>query len=93
MQQMIFNAIMAIFGIVITFSGFLGAFVLNGIRKDIDQARKECTDLKSEILQIHVIVAGEYVKRSELQNLTDRLLEKLDAIEAKLDNKQDKRAY
>ena len=90
MQQMIFNVIMAIFGVLMTFSGFLGAFVLNGIRKDIDESRKENANLKTEISQIHVIVAGEYVKRTELQNLTNRLFEKLDSIEAKLDNKQDK---
>jgi hypothetical protein len=39
---------------------------------------------------MEVLVAGEYVKKSDFDTIMLRLFEKLDHIDAKLDRKQDK---
>ena len=55
--------------------------------KDLQAADK---DLTSRVAAIDVLVAGQYVKRSELDRTIDALFHKLDVIESKLDRKADK---
>lgn len=46
--------------------------------------------LADKVQHIEVLVAGEYVKKSELIQMQNTLLNKLDRIESKLDGKMDK---
>ena len=55
--------------------------------KDLQKADDELID---KVNRIEVLVAGEYVKRDEFRADIDRIFDKLDTIEKKLDGKADK---
>lgn len=55
--------------------------------KDLQKADDELID---KVNKIEVLVAGEYVKREDFKADMDRLFNKLDAIDKKLDTKADK---
>ncbi len=64
--------------------------MLNSLRDSI--ARLQVTDnaLADKLQHIEVLVAGTYVTRNDLQQLTTALFAKLDKIDIKLDAKADK---
>ncbi len=78
------------FNIAITLIGFLGGWVLNSLKSSIEALQKADASLTKEVQKIEVLVAGSYVKRDDLDKLSDVLFAKLDRIEAKLDHKADK---
>ena len=47
-------------------------------------------DLADKVARIEVLVAGEYVKKEDFERVIERLFDKLDHIEIKIDNKADK---
>lgn len=83
MDQQFVNWLMAAFGAVL---GFLLKTVWDAV-KDLQGADK---DLADKVKAIEVLVAGEYVKKTELEHIIGRMLNQLDRIEAKLDTKADK---
>ena len=46
--------------------------------------------LADKVARIEVLVAGEYVKKDEFDRAIERLFDKLDHIEMKIDSKADK---
>ena len=83
--------------VLIAFCGALLGWVLKGIREsivDLQGANKDLTKADSQLLEkvqtIEVLVAGTYVKRNDMEKLSDGLFKKLDSIEQKLDKKADK---
>lgn len=76
MNQDLYNIAMAV-------AGALGGWWLNTMW----QLMRE---LERKVASIDVLVAGSYVKRDELKQLSDVLFEKLDRIDQKLDRKADK---
>jgi hypothetical protein len=65
----------------------LGAGVLGWLMKTLwDSVRK----LEASVSRIEIRVAGEYVKRNEFRQDIQRIFEKLDTIETKIDSKADK---
>ena len=65
----------------------LGAGIFGWIMKTLwDSVRK----LEREVSDIEILVAGQYVKRDEFRQDIQRIFEKLDVIEAKIDSKADK---
>lgn len=78
------------FNIAITLIGFLGGWVLNSLKSSIEALQKADKSLTDKVQGIEVLVAGSYVKRDDLDKLSDVLFAKLDRIEAKLDHKADK---
>lgn len=78
------------FNIAITLIGFLGGWVLNSLKSSIEVLQKADKSLTDKVQGIEVLVAGSYVKRDDLDKLSDVLFAKLDRIEAKLDHKADK---
>jgi hypothetical protein len=66
----------------------LAAGVFGWLMKTLwDSVRK----LEKEIGGVEVLVAGQYVKREEFRQDIQRIFEKLDVIEAKIDQKADKK--
>lgn len=47
-------------------------------------------DLTKKVQAIELLVAGEYVKRDQLERMEEALFKKLDRIELKIDGKADK---
>lgn len=83
MDQTIINWVMAGFGGLI---GFLLKSTWDAV-KDLQMADK---DLSEKVASIEILVAGDYVRKSELNDLQKALFSKLDRIEEKLDKKVDK---
>lgn len=79
-----------IVNVLFTLVGALGAYVLNSLQKEIKESKILNAILDNKIHLLEVLVAGQYVKKDELEKLSVALFRKLDRIESKLDNKVDK---
>ena len=80
----------SLINILFTIAGAMGGWILNNLKASIEALQKADANLADKVQQIEVLVAGTYVKRDDLDKLSSALFHKLDKIEAKLDNKQDK---
>lgn len=70
--------------------GALGGWVLNSLRDSMSSLQRADAELAGKVQEIEVLVAGQYVKRDDLDKLSNALFTKLDRIEVKLDSKADK---
>ena len=52
--------------------------------------QRQDRELADKVSKIEVLVAGEYVKKDDFDRVIERLFDKLDHIELKIDNKADK---
>ena len=78
------------FNLAVGLVAFLGGWVLNSLRENIQSLQKSDSELATKVQGIELLVAGSYVKRDDLDKLTVALFAKLDKIDAKLDGKADK---
>lgn len=83
MDQIIINWLLAGFGALI---GFLLNAVWQAV-KDLQTADKRLAD---KVSGIEVLVAGDYVKRADFDRTIERLFQKLDHIEMKINEKADR---
>ena len=73
-----------------TITGALLGWLLNSIRESIRDLQSQDSIISDKVQHIEVYLAGNYVKREDMKELSDTLFKKLDRIESKLDGKQDK---
>ena len=78
------------FNVAIALLGILGGWVLRSISESIKDLRSRDEKLSTEVHQVHLLVAGSYVKRDELDRHLTAIFEALRRIEEKLDGKADK---
>lgn len=71
--QFLFNAILGALAAAV-------GWVLQGVRQSIADLRDTDAALSKTVNEIHVMVAGNYVRRDELERLVTRLEAKLDEI-------------
>ena len=83
MDQTIVNWLLAGFG------GLIG-FLLNAVWQAVKDLQKADMDLTKKVSEIEVLVAGAYVKKDDIDKLSNAIFAKLDRIEDKLDGKVDK---
>ena len=78
------------FNILIGFvmTGF--GWFLNVAWSSLKSLQAQDRELADKVARIEVLVAGEYVKKDEFDRAIERLFDKLDHIELKIDNKADK---
>lgn len=76
--------------ITLSLISFLGGYVLYSIRESIKNLQQRDSELTDKVQQIEVLVAGQYVKRDDMEKMANALFAKLDKIDSKLDNKADK---
>lgn len=69
---------------------FFGGIWVKGIADSIKEMKTTDAELAEKVQGIELLVAGQYVKREELDKLGAALFSKLDRIENKLDGKADK---
>lgn len=81
--QVLFNIAM---GFIMTLFGWFLRVSWDALSKLQQQDR----DLADKVARIEVLVAGEYVKKDEFDRAIERLFDKLDHIEMKIDQKADK---
>lgn len=80
------SIINGVFGLVC----FLGGWVLKFMHGSLRDLRYDVASLTDKVQNIEVLVAGQYVKREDMNDLARALFAKLDRIEEKLDGKADK---
>lgn len=79
-----------LFDIVLGLASFMGGYILYGIRDGMQRLREDDAKLLEKIQAIEVLVAGQYVTRTDLQKMGNDIFNVLRRIEDKLDNKVDK---
>lgn len=75
---------------VLTGASLLLGFLLNSVWQAVKDLQRADTELTKRVGEIEVLVAGNYVTQQEFDRVVDKLFDKLDAIEMKLDKKADK---
>lgn len=83
MDQAMINWLMAALGALL-------GFLLNAVWQSVKDLQNGDKELADKVSKIEVLVAGNYVKKDELDGRLDALFGKLDRIEDKLDKKADK---
>jgi len=78
------------FNIVGAIAGFLMVWVLTGLKGSMEQLQEADMVLASKIQDMEVLVAGEYVKRAEVEKDLAAIFKVCQRIEDKLDKKVDK---
>lgn len=78
------------FNIAVALSGFLGGWWVKTIWESLKDLQKADKDLADKVSSIEVLVAGQYVKRTDFDRTAEALFVKLDKIYEKLDSKADK---
>lgn len=83
MDQTLINYLMGGFGAAIS-------FILRVIWEGLRELQKCDLEITSKINEIQLLVAGQYVKKEDLEKLSTALFSKLDRIELKVDGKMDR---
>lgn len=83
MDQTIINWLLGGFGALI-------GFMLNAVWQAVKELQKADKELADKVSSIEVLVAGNYVKRDSFDAAVERIFQKLDHIEEKIDRKVDK---
>lgn len=78
------------FNIAMTLVGCLGGYVLKYVTDELKLLRNADALMLDKIQRTEVLVAGQYVRNDALERFSDAVFKKLDRIEIKLDQKQDK---
>lgn len=78
------------FNILLGLVAFLGGWVLNSLRESIKSLQKSDSDLADKVQKIEVLVAGQYVKRDDMEKMSSAIFIKLDKIYDLIDKKADK---
>ena len=79
-----------LFNVVVLFAAAMGGWVLKGVHDAIEHLQVTDASLATKVQEIEVLVAGNYVKRDDLDRSITAIFTKLDRIENKLDLKVDK---
>ena len=80
----------SIFNIVLGALGALVGWMLNTLYNSMKDLTRADQVLSEKVQSIEVLVAGNYVKKSELEHILHKLDTKLDRIEDKIDRTQEK---
>jgi hypothetical protein len=79
-----------LFNILVTVCGILGGWFLKVLDANLKEAREQNKSLSEKLASMEVLVAGQYVRKDDLDRHIDAIFKKLDRIEAKIDLKADK---
>lgn len=83
MDQTLINFLMAGFGAAV-------AFILRVVWEGLRELQKADLELAAKVNEVQLVVAGQYVKKEDLERMATALFTKLDKIENKLDTKVDR---
>jgi len=79
-----------VFNIVIGIAGALGGWWMKAMWEAVKDLKEADEKLTTQVSDLKVLVAGDYVRREMFDRLSDAIFAKLDRIESKLDHKVDK---
>ena len=83
MDQQLFNWAVAALGA-------LGGFVLKSVWDAVKDLQRADTNLADKVSHMEVLIAGDYIKKEEFNNVSNIIFIKLDKIMDKLESKADK---
>ena len=83
MHQALINRMMGGFGAAVV-------FILRVVWEGLRELQKADLELASRVNEVQLVVAGQYVKREDMERIQTALFAKLDRIENKLDLKMDR---
>jgi hypothetical protein len=83
MDQAVLNWAFGLFNILL-------GIVMKALWDSYRELKRTDKELADKVSSIEVLVAGQYVKREDFQNVTSEIFRKLDKILDKLDQKVDK---
>jgi len=69
---------------------FMGGILYRDVRAGMKEQEDDLSKLATKIQGIEVLVAGDYVRKTDQDKLSEALFKKLDQICEKLDRKADK---
>jgi hypothetical protein len=78
------------FNIVLSISGFLGGWVLKVIWDAVKDLQVADKVLVEKVATIEILIAGNYMSKTDFDKIAIAIFAKLDKIEDKLDKKADK---
>lgn len=78
------------FNVAVALIGVLGGWILKALADELKMLRAADLLHNDKIQRMEVLVAGDYVRREDLDRFSSAVFAKLDKIEIKLDTKQDK---
>ena len=79
-----------LFNIAVGFIMTMLGWFLRVAWDSLSKLQQQDRELADKVARIEVLVAGEYVKKEDFERVIERLFDKLDHIEIKIDNKADK---
>lgn len=78
------------FNIAVGIAGTLGGWWMKAMWDALKDLKVADDKIATEVSNLKVLVAGDYVRREMFDRLSDAIFAKLDRIESKLDGKADK---
>lgn len=78
------------FNIAILLVGFMGGFIMTSFRSKLDALTHRDALIADEVHKVHLLVAGEYLKKAEFTIALDPIHHSLRRIEDALGTKADK---
>lgn len=78
------------FNIAVGIAGALGGWWMKVMWEAVKDLKEADENLTTQVSDLKVLVAGDYVRREMFDRLSDAIFAKLDRIESKLDHKVDK---
>lgn len=78
------------FNIAVGIAGALGGWWMKAMWEALKDLKNADQELATQVSDLKVLVAGDYVRREMFDRLSDAIFAKLDRIENKLDHKADK---
>lgn len=80
-----------VINVIVGIAGTLSIFVLTAVWSRLGKLEVSDANLAVEISKMHVLVAGEYIKRTEIAPQLDRIYDSLENIKAELGKKVERR--
>lgn len=80
----------SLINILFTVAGAMGGWILNNLKASIEALQRADSVLADKVQHIEVLVAGTYVKRDDLDRVTNAMFHKLDRLDEKLDKLAEK---
>ena len=79
-----------VFNIIATVAGFLGGWWLKVMWDAVKDLQAAVKILVEKVNTIEILIAGNYMSKSDFDKIAAAIFQKLDKIEDKLDRKVDK---
>lgn len=85
------DSMQMLINIVVGAAGVLSAFVLTAVWSRLGKLEESDANLAVEISKMHILVAGEYIKRVEISPQLEKIYDTLKDIRVELGNKAERR--